>query len=350
MPRRRTVLLAILLVLVAASAAVLGASRSGPTLTSAAAAASSTQIEAARKADAAAAAGVQSAEAALAAARATRAATAQTVAALEAEPAPEEPSGATVAKAPLGPPGSWTPVFADGFAKPVGSAGDTFWLAKTNEHGCCNNTSPNETSSEAPSAVHWSEANGLELRCEALVCSGVSTTGFTYQLGRGASFVFQAVAEMPNNSLGGGEDPGFWSKSTTRWPPELDMFEWWGWGSCESTPSTCVGGFPVYKSAGLGSNEQYYRPGETGWTRFHTYTTVVEGSTFTEYVDGARTQSFTQAVNTDAMNMILTHAVRVSTKPRNTSFNLRSIAVYEDSAHARQFVTGGGVAPGTTVK
>jgi hypothetical protein len=262
-------------------------------------------------------------------------------------PAEEPPTTATVSASPTGPAGSWHVAFADAFGKPVGS-GDTFWQAKTNSRGCCNNS--NETSSENPVAVHQSEANGLELRCEGLVCSGVSTPAFTYQIGRGASFAFQTVAQLPNNSLGGGEDPGFWSISTTRWPPEFDFFEWWGWGSCESTPSSCLGGFPVYKSSGLGTHELYYRPGESGWTRFHTYTTVVEGSTFTEYVDGVKTGSFTQSVNTDAMRLILTHAIRVSTRSRSSSFNVRSVAVYEDSAHAGQFVSGGGVAPGTSVK
>jgi hypothetical protein len=175
----------------------------------------------------------------------------------------------------------------------------------------------------------------------------VTSTNFTYQLGRGASFVFQTVAQLPVNI--GGEDPGSWSISTTRWPPELDFFEWWGWGTCETKPATCVMGAPVYNS-GSGQKELYYTPGESGWTQTHTYTTVVEGSTFTEYIDGVKTGSFTQSVQTDTMNLILTHAIRVSTTPRTSNFNVRSFVVYEDSAHAGQFVTGGGTAPGTVVK
>ena len=345
----RSLLSALVVAVVLAAA---GAAIAATTLGSSTAA-----LERAKGAVASAESSVKADEAALSSGKATLSAAREAVVALEAQDAAiahegsetpkEEPKSAEVSSAPTGPTGSWTPVFADGFGKPVGG-GDTSWTAKTNSKGCCGNS--NETSSESPSAVHWSEANGLELRCEGLVCSGVSTPSFTYQLGRGASFVFQAVAQLPDNALGGGEDPGFWSISTTRWPPEIDFFEWWGWGSCESTPSTCLGGFPVYKTAGLGTHELFYRPGETGWSRLHTYTTVVTGSTFTEYVDGVKTGTFTQAPNTDTMNLILTHAVRQSTKPRNSSFTLRSVAVYEDSAHAGQFVTGGGIAPGTTVK
>jgi hypothetical protein len=280
------------------------------------------------------------------------------VSAIEAE-APKEPpveevketTGSVVSSAPLGPvvpAGGWHVAFADGFGKAVG-AGDTFWRARsTSEHpagwkGCCNNS--NETGTESPSAVHWSEASGLELHCEVLVCSGVNSANFRYELGRGATFAFQAVAQFPNDSQGG-DDPGFWSCSSNHCTPEFDLFEWWAW-NCE--PANCLGGAPVYKSNGFGTHELYFRPGESGWTRFHTYTTVVEGSTFTEYIDGTKTGSFTQSVNTDSMNLILTHAIRVSTKPRNSSFNVRSIAVYESSAQAGQFVTGGGIAPGTVI-
>jgi hypothetical protein len=315
-----------------------------------------TALESARKTKTAADAGVVSAESTLARARATDVAAAETVTALEGvEPPPKEepPTSSTVNASPTGPAGSWSVAFADGFGKPVGSTGDTFWHAhSTSEHpagwkGCCNNST--ETATENPSAVHWGEATGLELRCEGLVCSGVSTTGFTYQLGRGASFAVEVVAKLPDNTLGG-EDPGAWSCSANKCVPEFDWFEYWGWGCT----TNCVGGFPVYKSNGLGSHELYVRLSETlgaePWAAFHRYTTVVEGSKFTEYIDGKLMGSFTQAVNTDAMDGILTHALRVSTAPRNTSFDVRSVAIYEDTAHAGQFISGGGVAPGTVVR
>jgi hypothetical protein len=324
----------------------------GGALFQSAAASAPTSLEAARKADTAAAEGVKAAEANLTVARATKAATAEAVTASEAKEPPKEepkepPTTAVVNASPTGPAGSWVPAFADAFAQPVGASG-SFWHAKTNSKGCCGNS--NETSTEVTSSVHWSEANGAELRCEALACSGVSTNNFTYALGHGASFAFETVAKLSDNTLGG-EDTAFWSISTEkRWPPELDYFEYFGWGCT----TACHGGFPVYKSNGLGSHECYIDPavalGEQPWLKFHRYTTVVEGSTFTEYIDAKRICSFSQAVNTDSMGLILVHALRVSTTPRNTSFDVRSVAVYEDSAHAGQFVTNGGTAPGTTVR
>lgn len=315
-------------------------------VSSSSAAGTASSLEAAKKADAAASEGVKSAEANLVAQRATKAVTAEAVVAAEANEAPkEEPpaTGPVVNAIPTGPTGAWSVAFADGFAQPVGATGSR-WHIKTNAHGCCGNG--NETSSEVASAVHWSEANGLELRCEGLACSGVSTNNFTYQLGRGASFAFETVARLPDNTAGG-EDPGFWSISTTRWPPEFDFFEYWGWH--KPNPLESLGGFPVYHGTS-GQRELYWKPTAEYFSSFHRYTTVVDGSTFAEYIDGKRLGSFTEPVNTDAMNIILTHALREYTNPRNTSFDVRSVAVYEDSAHAGQFVANGGVAPGTVVK
>jgi hypothetical protein len=129
---------------------------------------------------------------------------------------------------------------------------------------------------------------------------------------------------------------------------------------------------PVYKSSGLGGREAYAGlyaktpPGDPS-AGFHRYTTLVSGpasnARFEAYVDGVREGSFEHAVNTDGMNLILTSAMR---EPRcfegsmpdvrscyfqsgSRSFTIRSVAVYEDAAHAGEFISGGGVAPGTVV-
>jgi len=330
------------------AAALIAAYPGGSQHPSVALAATATPLEAAVKADSAADSAVKSAESSLAAARSVKTATAEAVLAAESkeeQPKEETKTSAVVNSSPTGPGGTWKAEFADGFNVPL--AQDPAWKVKTNSKGCCGNS--NETSTEVASASRQSEANGLELLCEGLACSGVSTNGFTYQLGRGASFAFETVAKLPNNTSSG-EDPGFWSISTTRWPPELDFFEYWGW----NCTTGCIGGFPVYKSSGLGTKEAYVTLGtllgEQPWLKYHRYTTVVEGSTFTEYVDGKRTGGFAQSVNTDAMNVILTHALRVSTTPRSTCFCVRSVAVYEDAAHAGQFVSNAGTAPGTIIK
>jgi len=63
------------------------------------------------------------------------------------------------------------------------------------------------------------------------------------------------------------------------------------------------------------------------------------------------------------MSLLLTNALRdasptsgpnpypeFSTPGETRTFNIRSVAVYQDGAHAGRNVTGGGVAPGTKVQ
>jgi hypothetical protein len=186
---------------------------------------------------------------------------------------------------------------------------------------------------------------------------------FTYELGHGATFVFELDAKLPINT--GEMDPGWWSLSTTRWPPELDFFEEWGWGSCYNPSSSnpnanCQtgvtyiepGGHLVQSSKSLYSIAQLRDPSAA----FHRYTTVINSNnSIEEYIDGVKQMwvNLTPSVVNDQMSLILTNALRESA-PRFTSgtrtFAIRSVAVYEDAAHAGQFVTAGGVAPGTSVR
>jgi hypothetical protein len=107
-------------------------------------------------------------------------------------------------------------------------------------------------------------------------------------------------------------------------------------------------------------------------TSFHRYTTVLyPDNTWSEYIDGELQTWLGKAGVAPAppefkrvpMALLLTNALRdasntsgpnpypeFSTPGETRTFNIHSIAVYQDGAHAGRNVTGGGVAPGTTVQ
>jgi hypothetical protein len=263
-----------------------------------------------------------------------------------------------VSSVPVGPgapAGGWHVAFADGFAAPIGTGAgqDAFWKANTNKQGCCNN--PDEIASESPSQVRVG-ASGLELLCTAsggYVCGGVDTTGgFNWRPGGGQTWAFEVVAKLPPRDWG--EDPGWWS-SDTKWTDEIDFFEAWEWGHEEY-----FAGMPVWKAKTPNaievSHEAYKLKSELGNPEegFHRYTTVIKANNeLEEFIDGQYRWSVPapSAMNTPSMHLILSHALRVSTHLIGTSsFDIRSVAVYEDAAHGGQNVEGGGLAPGTVVR
>ena len=262
-----------------------------------------------------------------------------------------------VSSAPVGPAspaGGWHVAFADGFTAAIGTGAgqDGFWKANTNTNGCCNNG--DEIASESPSQVHVG-ANGLELLCTAsggYVCSGVDTTsGFNWRPGGGQTWAFEVVARLPPRDWG--EDPGWWS-TDTKWTNEVDFFEAWEWGHEEY-----FAGMPVWKSktpsAVEVSHEAYKLKSEIGNPEegFHRYTTVIKSNNeMEEFIDGQYRWSVPapSSMNAASMHLILTHALRVSTHlTGSSSFDIRSVAVYEDASQAGQNVEGGGVAPGTAL-
>jgi hypothetical protein len=105
---------------------------------------------------------------------------------------------------------------------------------------------------------------------------------------------------------------------------------------------------------------------------FHRYTTVIyPNNTWSEYIDGTlQTWVGNNGVapappefKRVQMSLLLTNAVRdpsstmkpnpypeFSTAGETRNFDARSVAVYEDGQHAGLNVTGGGVAPGTSLK
>jgi hypothetical protein len=275
----------------------------------------------------------------------------------EREGGEESPSSNAVSAIPDGPPGAWSIVYGDAFA---GNSLDNTWKANTNRQGCCGNA--NEISTERPSAVKV-DAQGLHVLCEYVatavegknyVCGGIdSENGFKWKANEGETLAFQAVTKWPARD--GGEDPGWWAFDHT-WTSELDFFEGWEWGHEEY-----FAGMPVYIGEtntilDTVSHELFKAKSEISnpETEYHTYTTVLKpNDQLEEYIDGQYkwTVEPPAAENTPWMHLTLTHDLREASNLTGTSdFAIRSVSVYEDSAHQGVGIEDGGIAPGTSVE
>jgi hypothetical protein len=325
--------------------------------------------------------------------------------ALESEPIPP-PTAATVNATPTGPAspeGGWHVAFADGFGAPLGTGPGQDNFVYPNQNACCNpyedhhGNNANELEVYNASQVRVG-GEGLELvdsywprRAPAegpypvrnYVSGAISTQSqyafggwrpFTWQPGGGETWAFECNCRLPADSPLSGVDPGWWS-TDPKWTNEIDFFEEWGWGSgCQlSLLTSCLTGVAwLYQTSPLAVEESYtdfYRLFDPS-TGFHRYTTVIyPNNTWSEYIDG-RLQTWVGGggvaaappyFNKVSMSLLLTNALRDSTATSGPNpypgfssgartFTARSIAVYEDGAHAGRQITGGGVAPGTTVR
>ena len=211
--------------------------------------------------------------------------------------------------------------------------------------------------------------------------------------GNGQEWAVETVAQFPPNT--GEADPGWWAHGGN-FQEELDFFEGFGagagkggtWTTSQPPSNGYVGGTDptwIYNE-GLSSQGQIY--GDNAFfadygfdpsAAFHTYTTVFfpDGS-FSHYVDGRlRTWSYVPTSSPDcaagsttctvmgpppvnnnqAVSLTLSYGLRSNTDgdpdPYFTSgtrnFNIRSIAVYENTASNGANASNSGLAPGTTV-
>jgi hypothetical protein len=286
---------------------------------------------------------------------------------------PESVSGAVVKALPTGPPvpaSGWHVAFADGFGTAIGSG-----LGQDNLWQMPSGYEPAEQSNDL-NVYNASQvrvgANGLELVAhhqpnvggtgKNYVSGAVYTIGhFTLRSYAGATFAVECLCRWPHNA--GAADPAFWHDGSEGGPEqEVDDFEGFGWNSDGSTewgaamPQLVnLGGHTVYHTEGV-----LKAFGFDPTLGFHRYTTVIgpgaAGKTRAdEYIDGAFKWGFevTTPSSSSGEHIILSYALREYPErvpAEDTTFAARSVAVYEDGAHAGQFVTGGGVAPGTVVK
>jgi hypothetical protein len=270
----------------------------------------------------------------------------------------EGPTAAVVGKAPVGPPSpssGWHIAYGDAFGKPLSE--DHTFEAREKGQGCCGNS--NEVAVERKAQAHVG-AEGLELICtlgtytvegvtHAAACGGGNTDAFfEFNYAGVGEWAVECFCRWPVDL--GGADPGFWVYTGSQ---ELDFFEGWGWNGLSWLTATA--GVPVVVTP----YHEHFLNGVTGAlgfdpsAGFHRYTTLFSprgGSNYlvSEYIDGAFRWSFEDTIASTTDGLILTNALRERVQP--DVMTIRSIAMWQDGAHAGVGVHGGGIAPGTTVK
>ncbi|HUC86772.1 MAG TPA: hypothetical protein VMR75_00385, partial [Candidatus Saccharimonadales bacterium] len=232
---------------------------------------------------------------------------------------------------------------------------------------------------------------------------------FGFKPGEGQEWAVQINSQLPPNT--GEADPGWWATGPP-WTEELDFYEEFGgsagcdgtWTTSNTTiksPASCVpangwigGTDPTWiwnegisGQGQISANESLHQTaGFDPSAGFHTYTTVFfPNGSFSEYIDGkiqtwdyvptkgsgyvgctatgtppsCGTVNGPPAVNNnDYIQLLLSYALRDDTDgdpdPYFTSgtrnFNIRSVAVYENTTANGANASGTGLAPGTTVK
>ena len=283
---------------------------------------------------------------------------------------------------PVAPSGGWSVVYGDAFNAPIGTASgdDNTWYPNNCEPISANCEGFNSNEMEDFSASQVSvDSEGLKLKCTyestaqlpgdkhylCGVAKGADEPPSGYrpfkwaETNQGQTLVFQVVAKLPPTT--DEADPGWWSDGFPYEGTEFDFFEAGGWGSDYSSgwktsalytawfapphPEAVMRGFP-------------FEPNES----FHTYTTeIFPNDTYSEYIDGKlqpwATDVGPASPDTSAdLHLILSYALRecgechTGFTSGSRTFDIRSVAVYEDTPHAGDGITDGGLAPGTSIE
>lgn len=247
--------------------------------------------------------------------------------------------------------------------------------------------------------------------CGTVEGSVGTTTGykfFGFKPGEGQEWAVQINSQLPPNT--GEADPGWWATGPP-WTEEVDFYEEFGgtagcdgtWTTSNTTiksPARCIpsnswigGTDPTWiwnegisGQGQISGNESLYQTARFDPSAgFHTYTTVFfPNGSFSEYIDGklqtwdyipspgsayvsctatntpagCGTVNGPPAVNNDDfIQLLLSYGLRDDTDgdpdPYFTSgtrdFNIRSVAVYENTTANGTNATGTGLAPGTTI-
>ncbi len=298
------------------------------------------------------------------------------------EPA-SSPEGAQVNAAPTGPPvpaSGWHVAFADAFGAKLGygPGQDSFWFlnkeepANTYQSGLNSNelqvfnSSADRTGPEGLQILetYTPNAGGTGKNyVGGLVTTADHASGqhpFSWKSGGATTWAFECVCKWPYNT--GEADPGWWSDATVNGQEnEIDFFEGFGWGNTWHSVKEWSAAMPTV--VGMNYDTVYGIEKLLGFdptTGFHRYTTTLapNGSktVVSEYVDGILRSTYEieyPANRKTFTHLILSYALREypeNFKAGTRSFDIRSVAVYQDNAHAGEEIQGGGIAPGTTIK
>jgi hypothetical protein len=281
-------------------------------------------------------------------------------------------------KGPQAPAGGWSVVYADAFGAPLGpGAGhDNTWFPNNCfSRSNCTGFNRDELEVMNPSAVSQN-ANGLKLSCtytaaeqqpggKHYVCGTLRALSenrrgyrfFRWSPGRGQTLVFETVAKLPQNT--GEADPAFWSNGPPWYDTEFDFFEAGGWGSQHTTGwvtdplYTVWFAHPHLDASKFGF---HYNP----VSAFHTYTTEISSNnTFSEWIDGvpqpwATNVGPAQPDLSAKGSLVLSYALRACQCQSGFTggtrhFDVKSVAVYEDTPHRGAGIENAGTVPGTIV-
>jgi hypothetical protein len=195
------------------------------------------------------------------------------------------------------------------------------------------------------------------------------STGFQWMPGGGDTWAFEVVMKFAPGYDGGvangGNNESFWSSGgwSTLSGAEMDMPEHWGYNGPPSQaawvtvynqtgPST-VSSSPKDLGAFLGADPS---------AAFHRYTTLIAANgAMSVYVDGRlfSTAPAPPSLNRVWQKLLISYALRNPSAPNpriisgftsgSRDFIVRSVVVYQDTAHLGQSVLNGVVAPGTVV-
>jgi len=288
----------------------------------------------------------------------------------------------TVSSTPTGPPapaGGWSVVYADAFGAPLGTGRghDNTWFpnncARTTN---CRGFNEDEMEVMNPRAV-TETAQGLKLTCtytaaaqspgaKHYVCGMLRGQNqgvrgyrfFTWSPGKGQTLVFQAVAKLPPNT--GEADPGWWTNGPPWDETEVDFFEGGGASERHTTGWSTDGLYTAWFAPPmLTANKWGFS--EDPSLAFHTYTfEIAANNTYSVWIDG-QLQPWATNVGpahpdrSARLTLILSYALRechcTSGFTSGTrEFDVKSVAVYEDSAHKGVGIENGGIPVGTVLR
>ena len=196
--------------------------------------------------------------------------------------------------------------------------------------------------------------------------AGFPITGFTFLPGAGITFAFEVVISLPAAEMPGGA-MSFWARSGPN-TNEIDFFQWNNYDQNLTGVWDCVASWIDHvhstSSSGTASSNTYAKLSAQTDGQNHRWTTVISASDnkVHSYLDGVEIASMQynwlaawNTSNTDYLHLFLSHSLRNVYSGKGPTFTgysdviIRSVAVYQDTPHAGQNITGGGIAPGTTL-
>ncbi|HSX47367.1 MAG TPA: hypothetical protein VLF63_01190, partial [Patescibacteria group bacterium] len=287
-------------------------------------------------------------------------------------------SGAVVPANPTGPAtpsGGWHLAFGDAFGAPFGSGAgqDNFWALLTT------NKSVNGEEAFSPSQDQV-DSNGLHINLNYSPNHNGNGDGVNYvsgnmrtypdaphqtlfKYGNGETWVWECDCKLPVIA-GGGMDPAWWSYGISA-DQEIDFFEEWGWG-CTPLPNCVRTGMPVFVHS-VDESQLIFGQFDPS-AAYHKYTTILyPNNTFSEYIDGklqtcATSTGFagncsgvtgpaTNFSTSQMMKLILTFDYKLATSYFTSgkyTFDVRSVGMYIDQAHATSTTPGQGNGPDIT--